>query len=690
MIFFSSLIVNSTVFELLGCLLLSFFLSFLLYRKHSSLNDVSRSVKSVLFFLRFSVFFLLFLLLFNPKLRKEEKIEEHPKIVFMQDNSSSIKLNSDSLYYQNTYFSFLDSLFKKKQLDVDVFSFDQFVTKGFSDFSGDFTNVSNVLDHVAEIYSNQNIGAYIIASDGIYNQGHNPLYLKKKYNAPLYTVLLGDTTIRKDLSIATVKTNKLSYLGNSFPVQINIKAHQMDGANFQLKVFDTSDSLLNNPVFVKQSSINKVNYNNSFQFFISPTSPGLKSYTVHLETNTYESNLANNHDIFHIDVIDDRQKILILYANHHPDVTAHKHGLESYDQYQVDTEWVEKMKISTSDYQNYSLVILHQVSDLSLDDLPVWHIIGKNSNFTQLNQSQKAIYFHDSNHTFEFSDFVLNDNFSTFILSDSLKDFLSFSSSLLVPFLTPELTSVTDVLLHKKIGSLETNQPVLFFTQNKQKKAYLLGEGLWRLKLNDAYLNNNNFLFNTFLSKIVQSLLSDENKKRLHINYNPIQNSNTKILFEGELYNQNFELTNTPELSLEITDSIGQSYNYKLNRLSNSYYLDILLPVGKYNFVAKSELNNEVFIDEGSFVVLNTNFEAKNTTANYDLLYNLASSNNGYLATVDSLDNLLQTIKESSNFHVSSYINYSFKSLIHFQFLLLLILFLLFMEWLIRRRYINF
>ena len=696
MIFCSSLIVNSTVFELLGCFFLSLFLSFLLYRKHSSLQDVSKLVRGGLFVLRFCVFFLLFFLLFNPQLRKAEKIEEHPIIVFMQDNSSSVKLNSDSSYYENTYLFFLDSLFKNKKLDVDVFSFDQSITKGFSDFSGDFTNLSNVLDYVSDLYSNQNIGAYILASDGIYNKGLNPLYLKKNYNAPLYTVLLGDTTIRKDLSIVSVKTNKLSYLGNSFPVQLNIKAHQMNGANLNIKVFDNTDSLFNNPIFIKKSSIDKIHYHENVEFFISPDSPGLQSYSVHLETDSYETNLINNHDVFHIDIIDDRQKILILYSHHHPDVTALKHSLESYDQYQVDTEWVEKNKTSMNNYQDYSLIILHQVSDfsqiddVSLHDVPVWYIMGKNSNLSQLNQIQNTVYFNDANHVFEFSDFVLNDNFSTFVLSDSLKDFLSLSSSLLVPFLAPELNNLTDVLLYKKIGSLDTNQPILFFSKSKQKEAYLLGEGLWRLKLNDTYLNNNNLLFNTFISKIVQSLLSDDKKKRLHIHYNSIQSSNARIVFEGELYNKNFELINYPELNLVINDSVDQVYNYQLNRLSNTYYLDIVLPLGRYDFLATSELNNEIFTDEGSFVVVNPNFEAKNTIANYELLHNLASSHNGYVTTMDSLDHLLKRIKDSSSFKVSSYFNYSFKSLINFQSILILVLFLLFIEWLIRRRYINF
>ena len=127
-----------------------------------------------------------------------------------------------------------------------------------------------------------------------------------------------------------------------------------------------------------------------------------------------------------------------------------------------------------------------------------------------------------------------------------------------------------------------------------------------------------------------------------------------------------------------------------MNRFSNAYYLDVLLSEGSYNFIAKSELNNKVFTDSGSFIVLKPNLESKNIIANLDLLNNLAQLNNGYATSIDSLDNLLKNIKQSPNFKVSTYIENSFKSLINFQSLLLLLLLLLFIDWSVRRRYINF
>ena len=91
------------------------------------------------------------------------------------------------------------------------------------------------------------------------------------------------------------------------------------------------------------------------------------------------------------------------------------------------------------------------------------------------------------------------------------------------------------VLLYKKIGSLNTEHPILFFVENEYKAAYLLGEGLWRWRLNDTYLNDNNLLFNEFISQIIQYLLLDEEKSRLHIDYQPIQQVSKRVIFDAEL-----------------------------------------------------------------------------------------------------------------------------------------------------------
>ena len=57
---------------------------------------------------------------------------------------------------------------------------------------------------VQDLYSNQNVGAVILASDGIYNEGSNPLYANFELNAPIHVIALGDTVPSRDVILKRV------------------------------------------------------------------------------------------------------------------------------------------------------------------------------------------------------------------------------------------------------------------------------------------------------------------------------------------------------------------------------------------------------------------------------------------------------------------------------------------------------
>jgi len=636
----------------------------------------------------------------KPELIKKEKILEHPLVVFLQDNTSSITSGSDSVYYKNTYLQYLDSLSNLQDINIDFVPFDNKLQKKI-DFNGDITNISSVLNQVSNNYSNLNIGAYILATDGIYNEGFNPLYSTINLNAPLYTVLLGDTVQHKDAFISSIRNNKITHLNNQSPVEVLIGANQLNGSELVFEVFNhLQDPQHIVPICRQIIDVNNSNDAHRLKFFISSDKPGLQSYYVRLQSNASERNLSNNSKMFFIDVIDDRKKILLLFSSPHPDVGAIKESLESYDQYEVHTYWCSRLNnhhFDNTKTNDYSLIIAHQLSNSEIctafpkhQNQPIWHIVGSNTDLYNFNNMQNFVQFQKTNNSFEFSHVALNKNFSSFIVNDSLSDFLSFSTPFLTPFSDFSINYFSDALLHKKIGSLNTERPILFFVENDYKSAFLLGEGLWRWRLNDTYLNDSNNLFNSLISKIVQNLLLDEDKKRFHVNYNAVQHSSQRVFFEAELYNKNFELVNSYDVDIDFVDSLGHNYNYKFTAIDDYYFLDINLGEGEYDFIAKAQIGNEVFTKKGNLVISDFNLESRDLVADYSLLLDLANMNNGRLVPKDSLHQLINQIAHLSSFKTRSYYNYSYHSLINFEIVLLLILITLFLEWLIRRRYINY
>ena len=701
MVFSVPIITHFSVFYLILFFILSLGLTYLLYRKHTGLVNVPKIIVLILSFLRFSSFFLLFLFFLKPEFVKKEKIIEHPLVVFAQDNSSSIVSFSDSLYYKSDYLNYLDSLSSLKDMNIEIITFDQNIGTELN-FSGQSTNIASALKHLSYNYANLNVGAYILASDGIYNDGFNPLYSQFNLNAPLYTVLIGDTTMQKDVIVSTVRNNQIVYLDNESPVEVLIETDQMQGANLLFEVFNhTADSRHRYPVYSEKIYINSTSDAHKVQFFISNKEPGLQAYYIRVRSDQHENNLTNNSKYFFIDVLDNQQKILLLFSTPHPDISAIKESLESYGQYQIKTYWCSELNTQNFDYvknQNYSLIITHQLNDVNkylkrikqYKNLPIWHIVGSNTDLSKFNQSQNFLEFKNLDNSFEFANVALNKNFNSFLISDSLADFLSLSTPFLTPFSDYKINNFSNALLYKKIGSLNTERPVMFFVDSNNKTAFLLGEGLWRWRLNDTYLNQNTHLFNTFLSKIVQNLLVDQDKNRFNIKYDAIQSTSRQIFLEAELYNQNLEPVNSYNVDIEFSDSLGQKYQYQFLPVDNHYYLELDLAEGKYHFIAQTQIGDDFFTDKGELVISNFNLELRDLVADYRLLSDLANINNGFVIKKDSLLKFIDTLKGQPDFKARTHLNYSYSPIIQFELLLLIILIILFLEWLIRRRYINY
>ena len=108
---------------------------------------------------------------------------EKPIVVIAQDNSESIKIKGDSTFYNQTFPSALATLTSslEESFEVVTFTFGTEVKDGLNlDYSEKQTDYSLLLDEIYARYSNRNLGALIIGSDGVYTKGKNPLYSNTK------------------------------------------------------------------------------------------------------------------------------------------------------------------------------------------------------------------------------------------------------------------------------------------------------------------------------------------------------------------------------------------------------------------------------------------------------------------------------------------------------------------------------
>jgi hypothetical protein len=119
---------------------------------------------------------------------------------------------------------------------------------------------------------------------------------------------------------------------------------------------------------------------------------GFQLYTIQISALDKEYTYKNNEYSFYIEIVDNRNKVLLIAGAPHPDLTALKATLEKDENIQVQlansTQWKEE-------YASADLVIWHEpgvdFSQTTLEKLknlkkPVFYFIGPNTQSNILNQ----------------------------------------------------------------------------------------------------------------------------------------------------------------------------------------------------------------------------------------------------------------------------------------------------------------
>lgn len=664
-----------------------------LYYKNKH-NEFPPLLVKVMAFFRFLAIFLIAFLLLSPLLKTITQTNEKPVIIFAQDNSQSILLNKDSSFYKNEYKQKVEKLIAdlEKKYEVKSFDFGDKVTENFRfDFNAKQTDISALLDELMTRYTNRNVGAVIIASDGIYNKGNNPLYNSDKIKAPIYTLALGDTSIRKDLMIQKVNYNRIAYLGNSFPLEIIVNANKAKGLSAKLKVMHGQREVFNkNIIFGSDQYIETVNMSTEAK------ETGLQRYTIIISPLNDELTLTNNRKDIFIDVLDARQKILILAATPHPDISAIKQSLEANRNYDVQVSLINDFTKSVS---AYNLVILHQLpsvnnaipkiyADIQKANIPVLYILGTQSNIAQFNAFNNGIVITQKNQNISESLPSLSTEFSYFTISDETRKMLSNFPPLNCIFGNYKLSPSVEPFLIQKIGNVISNQPLIVFNQSLgSKNGIICGEGLWKWKLANYSQKNNSEAFDEIITKMVQYLSAKIENGLFRVINNHVFNENQSVEFDAELYNDSYELINDAEVNLTISNSSGMKFPYQFNKTSNAYHLNVgIFPEGDYKYQAIVKLKNKTLIQNGIFTVMIMDAEFTHTIANHQLLYNLAKKNGGEMIYPSEIDKLSELLQKRDDIKVVKYTQKRFNDLVNLYWIFFIIIALLSAEWFLRKR----
>lgn len=666
---------------------------FILYYKNLNNKELTKNQVRILAILRFLSVFLIAFLLLSPFIKNLKKIVQNPVIIAAWDNSESMVSVPDSTQIKN------DISEIERQISDELGSSYNVINYSFGentqlndtpDFSEKNSNYSELISTINDNHFNENIGAVIIAGDGIYNRGKNPVNLTDEISYPIFSIGLGDTVDVTDARIQNIRVNRTAFSGNRFPVEIDTYFSKLNNTPLRLSVYYSDTE-------VEQTVITPPNddYFVSREFILEAGTPGLKHFSVRIEFAENERNTSNNRAEFVVNVLENKQKILILSDGPHPDIGAIKNTLDLQQTYEVSVFTEEPYP---ANLEEFNLIILNQLPTASKsaadiigkaeqNRLPVLFIVGNKTFLPQLNALEQGASINPLAGSPEEVQTTVNSGFRIFTLSEEFIEIVRRFPPLFAPFAEYELDPEFSTLFYQKIKNIETAKPLIAIGNiNGRKTGFIFGEGIWRWRLYNYYFEQDQSEFNELVNQLVQYLALRENEDNFILDFQPVYAETDEVILRSEVYNESYEKISSEEVRIKITNEAGDDFDFVFDTQNDNYFLNAgHLPKGDYSFDAEVTVGNETFTETGSFTVTAVNIENTLNKANHRVLYQLANLSGGKFYLPGQTTQMISEIKNSQNLKPSVYFQEMINELLNLRWLFAVVLLLLTVEWFLRK-----
>ena len=624
--------------------------------------------------------FLLILLLINPTIKKTEIQEVKPVLAILADNSKSISFFKERINLKN----FLDEIKADKSIrekyDINEFAFGAELgnldSLSFTDYE---TDVSKAITSVNSLYRG-NIAPVIILTDGNQTIGNDYEFIESKQK--IYPIVFGDTIEYKDLKIGQLNVNKYSYIKNKFPVEVILNYKGKENVTSQFSITKNGKT-----IFTKKVQFSSVNNSKTITTNLTSTKEGLHYYSASIRKIKGEKNTKNNTKNFSVEVLDEQTKILVLASVLHPDLGALKKSIESNKQRSVDVFLIDNFNNQITDYQ---LIVLFQPNNkfnkilISANEKKsnYFLITGANTDWNFINKQQLGITKNSINQIENYGGF-LNNSFLNFLQKD-----IGFNQFSPLIDLYGEVIILKEyqTLLFQNINGLETKQPLLAtFEENNQKSGVLLGEGIWKWRA-ASFLNSNSFQeFDQFIGNLIQYLASNKRRSRLEINAENLYPANSTIKISALYTDKNYQFDGRASLEITITNEKTKKVTKIPFSLFNNWYQAEIENLVSGNYTYKVSVIDQNIYKYGKFKIADFQIEEQFTNANYKKLLKLANKSGGKLYFKNEIAELKKILLEDKAFFTTQKLIVKEQNLIDWKWILLIIAFLLSVEWFVRK-----
>ncbi|WP_431165337.1 vWA domain-containing protein [Tenacibaculum halocynthiae] len=623
--------------------------------------------------------FLIGLLLINPKIDIVATQNIKPKLSVLIDNSLSTSFFKEEKKVKEILNIIANNEELNRKYQISNFSFGNSIKVLDSlSFSETSTNISEAINSVDELVKN-NKKATILITDGNQTSGNDYEFLTPKDK--VFPIVLGDTTQYQDVQITQLNVNKYSYIKNKFPVEAFLL---YEGKGAVSSVFTLSHN--GKKIYSERIKLSSENPSKTITVNLTSKEKGLQYYQASITKLKKEKNTKNNYKSFSVEVIDEQTKVLLLSSIMHPDLGAIKKAIESNKQRKVTIEVIGNKQLNLKEYQFfvfyqpnfYFRSIFEEVSSNFLV------ITGTKTDWNLINSLNLGVKKNAINQ-FENYGAIYNDSFLTFMQDDiGFEEFPPLRDK----FGKLRLSSETQILLYQKLNGINLTEPLITsLEKNDAKYAFIFGEGIWKWR-SASYLKDKTFEnFDTFISNIVQYLASNKKRKRLEVTSKSIYPANATIQISAFYVDRNYKFDNRASLQLKITSSKTKEVKVLPFSLTNNAYQVSVEGLLAGDYMYQVSVENQNINKYGRFKITPYQIEEQFINANGKKLQKLARNSGGKLVYPNEVESLISNLLSDKDYFTVQKSMTTQKSLIDWKWILVLIAFLLSIEWFVRKYY---
>ena len=706
---------------LIPCLIVAAGLGYWVYQ--NTVPTLAPAKRFALTALRTTTLALVLFLLFKPILENIINTEQAPMLAVLIDDSQSLQINieeeADTLSISQQTRDAVQN-FANENIDGNVryFRFSSDITPTGNEsavadslsFEGERTNVSHALAYIREQYKDENLQGVLLISDGQYNTGRNPVYLAERYPVPIHTVVVGDTTRRRDVQIRRVTTNDIAYVDDELPIQVGLLSEGFGGDRVTVTLYENGNVLtqtnVNLPAGTTETPVD---------LFHTPKAEGLRRYTVGVSRLTGEATYRNNTESFAVRVLENKKRILLFAAAPEPDVAAIQQLLSLDPNIEV-SSFIQKSRSEfysgqlPDSLENFDAAILagypgkfanttvaSTIAQAIESGLPAFFILSRQTDLSVLRKTfANALPAQPR---------VLRTNYieSTFIptteglqhpimqISDTPDEAWFALPPLVFNDTRWQASPDARVLATHQVRGIQLDDPMLIIrNQNQHRTAALLGAGTWRWKNLPDDLQTVAPFWADMFANTLQWITTREDDRPVRVApVDDLFSGGSPIQFEGQVYDESLNPVDGASIEIEVTQADSIRYPYNMEAIGNGRYsLNIgALPEGTYRYRATAQQNGiDLGTDAGSFAVGSLTLEYKETQADGQLMYQIAQRSGGQVIEPNQPANLKRHLDDSGSFVPVVFEERVESELWQRYVFFIIILVLLTTEWLVRKR----